>query len=173
MLFRSEGPAQWAFHLVLPWFALAAAYAALYTRMIRSSLLETMHEDFVRTARSKGLSELAVLRRHTCRTALLPLASMLTADIGLAFGSTMFVERVFDIPGLGRLLMLAIPRRDLPVILGIMVVVSAVVLLLNLFLDILYRVIDPRITLVTARRVRPVGESKGGSASAEPVPQPR
>lgn len=167
------GPVQWAYHLVLPWFVFAAAYAALYTRMIRSSLLETMHEDFVRTARAKGLSELTVLRRHTFRTALLPLATMLTMDIGLAFGGTMFVERVFDIPGLGRMLVLAAPRRDLPVILGVMVVVSGFVLLLNLFLDILYGLIDPRITVVPARRAKRGEERSHAPASAEPVPQTR
>ena len=165
------GPVQWAYHLLLPWFVFAAAYAALYTRMIRSSLLEASQDDYVRTARAKGLSERAVLRRHTFRVALLPLATMLAMDIGLALGSTMFVERAFEIPGLGRMLVQAIPRRDLPVILGVMVVISIVVLALNLFLDIFYGLIDPRITLATGRRPKRARRLRRGNAAPQPAPQ--
>jgi peptide/nickel transport system permease protein len=165
------GPAQWAYHLVLPWLAFGAGFAALYTRMIRSSLLEAMQEDFVRTARAKGVSELGVVRRHGLRTALLPLATMLTMDIGLAFGGTMFVERVFDIPGLGRMLVLAIPRHDLPVIMGVMIVVSAFVLVLNMFLDVLLGLVDPRITLEAPPRARAVAAAV--QPAPEPLPQPR
>jgi peptide/nickel transport system permease protein len=165
------GPVQWAYHLVLPWLVFAAAYAALYARMIRSSLLETGHDDYVRTARAKGLSERAVMKRHTFRVAMLPLVTMLAMDIGLAFGSTIFVERVFEIPGLGRLLTQAIPRRDLPVILGVMIVVSLVVLLLNLFIDIAYGFIDPRITLApSSRRPRRRWVARDRHAPAEPKP---
>jgi peptide/nickel transport system permease protein len=167
------GPVQWAYHLLLPWIVFAAGFAALYTRMIRSSLLETMQEDYVRTARAKGLSELRVLRRHTFRTAMVPIATMLTMDVGLAFGGTMFVERVFNIPGLGRMLVLAVPRRDLPVILGIMVVVSAFVLVLNLLLDVLYGILDPRISILPARRPRKSVVPRPAPASAEALPQSR
>ncbi len=166
------GPVQWAYHLLLPWLVFGAGFAALYTRMIRSSLLETMHEDYVRTARAKGVAELAVLRRHAFRAAMLPLATMLTMDVGLAFGGTMFVERVFDIPGLGRLLVLAIPRRDLPVIMGVMVVVAACVLVLNLFLDLLLGALDPRIRTIEPRRAR-APSTRRAQASAEPAAQPR
>lgn len=164
------GPVQWAYHLVLPWIVFAAAFAALYARMIRSSLLEVADDDYVRTARAKGLSERDVVRRHTFRVAMLPLVTMLAMDIGLAFGTTIFVERVFEIPGLGRLLAIAIPRRDLPVILGVMIVVSVVVLLLNLFIDIAYGFIDPRITLATGRRPRRLRAEPDRPAQPEPQP---
>jgi peptide/nickel transport system permease protein len=167
------GPVQWAYHLVLPWIVFAAAYAALYARMIRSSLLEAEHDDYVRTARAKGLSERAVVKRHTFRVAMLPLVTMLAMDIGLAFGSTIFVERVFEIPGMGRLLAQAVPRRDLPVILGVMIVVSVVVLLLNLFIDIVYGLIDPRVTLAAGRRPRKEREARDRPPAAEPVAQAR
>jgi peptide/nickel transport system permease protein len=166
------GPVQWAYHLALPWFVFGAGFAALYTRMIRSSLLEAMHEDYVRTARAKGLPELAVVRRHAFRAAMLPLATMLTMDVGLAFGGTMFVERVFDIPGLGRLLVLAIPRRDLPVIMGVMIVVAAFVLVLNLFLDLLLGALDPRIRTIEPRRAK-AASTRRAQASAAPAAQPR
>jgi len=166
------GPVQWAYHLFLPWIVFAAAYAALYTRMIRSSLLATMQDDFVRTARAKGLSELKIMRRHTFRAALLPLATMLTMDIGLAFGGTMFVEQAFEIPGLGHMLVQAAPRRDLPVIFGIMVVVAAFVLVLNLVLDILYGLIDPRIAVLEPRGTRRWLSVRRPPAPA-PAAQPR
>ena len=148
------GPVQWAYHLLLPWLVVGAGFGALYTRMIRSTLLETMNEDFVRTARAKGLSEFAVLRRHTLRASMLPLVAILTMDAGVAFGATMFVERVFHIPGLGALLVFSVSRPDLPVILGVMMIVTVFVLLLSLFTDLVYGLVDPRIDLLPARRER-------------------
>jgi peptide/nickel transport system permease protein len=168
------GPVQWAYHLILPWFVVGAAFGALYTRMIRSTLLETMQEDFVRTARAKGLSEWTVLRRHTLRAAMLPLATILTMDVGVAFGGTMFVERVFHIPGLGQLLIFSVARPDLPVILGVMVIVSVVVLLLSLLVDLICVFADPRITVVPPRpRRRRVSARRERPVEPEPVPQAR
>jgi peptide/nickel transport system permease protein len=146
------GPVQWAYHLILPWIVFAAAYAALYTRMIRSGVLENLQEDYVRTARAKGVSETALVRRHALRNALLPIATMLTMDLGLALSGTIFVEHVFRVPGLGFLAFNAIPRRDLPVILGVLVFVSLVIVLLSLIVDVLHAVLDPRITSPVAVR---------------------
>ena len=140
--------------------------------MIRSTLLETMQEDFVRTARAKGLSEFAVLRKHTLRASLLPLVAILSMDAGIAFGATMFVERVFHIPGLGSLLVFSVSRPDLPVILGVMLMVAIFVLLLSLFLDLLCGLVDPRINVLPAPRARrqsPVQREPVG----KPVPQTR
>jgi peptide/nickel transport system permease protein len=167
------GPVQWAHHLVLPWLVLGASFAALYTRMIRASLLEAMHEDYVRTARAKGLSEWMAMRRHVLRNSLLPIVSMITMDIGIAFGATLFVEYVFRIPGLGLLTVTAIPRRDLPIILGVIVVVSVIVVLVNLLVDVLYAAADPRIASPVKRR-RVVREaSPRAEPRAEPAPQTR
>ena len=167
------GPVQWAYHLFLPWLVVGAGFGALYTRMIRSTLLETMQEDFVRTTRAKGLSEITVLRRHTFRAAMLPMVAILTMDAGVAFGATMFVEHVFHIPGLGQLLISSVSRPDLPVILGVMAIVAVFVLLLSLFLDLICGLVDPRIAVVEEpprQRLRPLARSE---PAVEPVPQPR
>src|SRR5262249_28248982 len=161
------GPVQWAYHLIIPWIVVGAGFGALYTRMIRSTLLETMGEDFVRTARAKGLSELAVLRRHTLRASMLPLVAILTMDAGIAFGATMFVERVFHIPGLGALLVFSVSRPDLPVILGVMIIVAVFVLLLSLFMDVLCALVDPRIQVLPPRK-----ERRRSAVRPEPVAKP-
>jgi peptide/nickel transport system permease protein len=140
------GPVQWAYHLILPWVVFAAAYAALYTRMIRSGVAENLHEDYVMAARAKGVGEWAVVHRHALRNALLPIVTMLTMDLGLAFSGTIFVEHVFQVPGLGFLAFNAIPRRDLPVILGVLVFVSLVIVVFSLVLDVIHALVDPRIT---------------------------
>jgi peptide/nickel transport system permease protein len=163
------GPVQWAYHLVLPWFVLGASFAALYTRMIRAGLMEAMQEDYVRTARAKGLSEWTAMRRHAFRNSLLPVVSMITMDIGIAFGATLFVEYVFRIPGLGLLTVTAIPRRDLPIILGVIIVVSVIVVLVNLLVDLIYAFVDPRISSPTRRRERVAQEAP---ARQEPRPAP-
>ena len=137
--------------------AVSAAYAALYTRMIRSGVLENLQEDYVRAARAKGVGERDVLRHHALRNALLPIATMLTMDIGLALSGTIFVEHVFQIPGLGFLTFNAIPRRDLPVILGVLVFISFVIVVLSLVLDVVHALLDPRITSPAATRSRQSG----------------
>ena len=109
------GPVQWAYHLFLPWLTFALAFAAMYARMIRANLLETKNEDYVRTARAKGLSEWATVRRHTFRNAVLPIMAMVGMDVGLAFAGALFVERAFRIPGIGMLTISSLQRRDLPV----------------------------------------------------------
>jgi peptide/nickel transport system permease protein len=166
------GPVQWAYHLILPWFVVGAAFGALYTRMIRSTLQETMNEDFVRTARAKGLSELRVVRGHALRASMLPLVTVLAMDIGVAFAATMFVEHVFRIPGLGELLLESATRRDLPVIMGVMLVVTALTLVLSLVFDLVCGLVDPRITVLPVRASRRRRmPARRAPVVAEPVPQ--
>jgi peptide/nickel transport system permease protein len=139
------GPVQWAYHLLLPWLAFAAVFAAIYVRMLRASVLEVYDADYVRTARAIGMSEGRILRTQVLRNASMPLVTMLGMDIGVAFGGAIFVERAFGLPGIGRLLIASLGGRDLPVVLGIVVVVTTAILLLNLLVDLLYPVLDPRI----------------------------
>jgi peptide/nickel transport system permease protein len=139
------GPTQWVWHLILPWFAIALLFAALYARMIRAAVLETMDEDYVRTARAKGASGWRILRAHVLRNALLPVVTMVGMDIGMFLSGTIFIESVFGLPGLGGLLRTSINQRDLPVILGVVMFTTTAILLLNLIVDLVYSVIDPRI----------------------------
>ncbi len=166
------GPVQWACHLVLPWIAVGAGFGALYTRMIRASVSETLSEDFVRTARGKGASELAVLRHHALRVSMLPLVTMLTMDLGVVFGGTIFVERAFHLPGLGSLLAQSVTRPDEPVILGVMLIVAALALALSLLLDVLCAVVDPRVTVIRLRKPRRI-RFGSRAATSEPLPQTR
>jgi ABC-type dipeptide/oligopeptide/nickel transport system permease component len=115
--------------------------------MIRASLLEVMNEDYVRTARAKGAGSFRVLRAHVLRNALLPVVTMIGMDIGVAFAGTIFIEYIFQLPGLGQLLVLSLSRIDLPMILGIVLVVSIAVVLANLIVDIAYPLLDPRVRL--------------------------
>jgi peptide/nickel transport system permease protein len=138
------GPAQWAYHLLLPWFTFAFMYAAIYMRMIRASTLETLDEDYVRTARAKGAPEWLVLRSHVLRNAMLPVVTMLGMDFAVSLGATLFVETAYGLPGLGRLFATSLARRDFPVLLGITVYTTLVVIVVNFLIDILYGLIDPR-----------------------------
>ena len=139
------GPRQWAYHLVLPWFTFAIIFAAMYARMIRASVLESMREDYVRTARAKGASEAQVIRRHVLRNAALPVVTMLGMDAGLAFGGVIFIESVFGLPGLGGLMLEGLRRRDPPLVLGVVMFVSIAIVLFTLLVDLLYGALDPRI----------------------------
>ena len=141
------GPVKWAHSLVLPWVTFALLYAALYTRMIRATVLETMDEDYVRTARAKGAPEWVVMRSHILRNALLPVVTLLGLDIGLLLGGAIFTETVFGLPGLGRSALLALDGFDLPTVMGITVFATLAVIVCNLFVDLLYAIIDPRIRL--------------------------
>jgi peptide/nickel transport system permease protein len=141
------GPLQWAHSLVLPWVTFALLYAALYTRMIRATVLETMNEDYVRTARAKGAPEWMVMRSHILRNAMLPIVTLLGLDIGLLLGGAIFTETVFGLPGLGRSALLALDGFDLPTVMGITVFATFAVIICNLVVDLLYAVIDPRIRL--------------------------
>ncbi len=158
------GPVQWAYHLFLPWCAFALGFAAIYARMIRASLKETLDEDYVRTARAKGLTDSAAVRRHALRNAMLPVVTMMSMDLGLAFAGALFVERAFGIPGVGNLLVGALQTRDVPVVLGIVVLVTIVILLLSVVVDVVYTLIDPRI--IAHQRREPAAEGGGRPAEA-------
>jgi len=148
------GPRYWAYHMVLPWITFAFLFAALYARMIRANVLEALGEDYVRTARAKGAGEWRILRKHVARNALLPVVSMLGMDVGIAFGGTIFIETVFQMPGVGQALYRSLGSYDEPVILGVALLVSVAVVVTNLVVDLLYCVIDPRIGLRTGGRDR-------------------
>ncbi len=157
------GPAQWAYHMLLPWITFAFLFAALYARMIRASMLETLGEDYVRTARAKGASSFRILRAHVFRNAMLPVTSMIGMDVGLAFGGAIFIETVYGLPGMGKMLWRALAVRDLPVIMGVILVVCLAVALANLVVDILYSYLDPRVVL-TGR-----GQGAGASVALRPA----
>ncbi len=131
--------------LILPALTLGTAFAAILARMIRSSLLEVLHEDFIRTARAKGLAERQVLWRHALRNAWLPVLTLIGLQLGALLGGAVVTEVVFDWPGIGSLMIDAIQRRDYPVVQGCVLVISLAYVLVNTLTDILYGVVDPRI----------------------------
>jgi peptide/nickel transport system permease protein len=141
------GIVDWAWHMILPWMTFAILFAALYVRMVRANVLETMNEDFVRTARAKGAPESRVMRSHILRNALLPVVTMLGMDIGIALGGAIFTEAVYTLPGLGRTAVVAIDQYDLPIVQGVVVFGTLAIIVFNLVVDILYAWIDPRIRL--------------------------
>jgi peptide/nickel transport system permease protein len=141
------GPKYWAYHMVLPWITFALLFAALYARMIRASILEAIEEDYIRTARAKGASTWRILRKHVLRNAMLPLIAMLGMDVGLAFGGAIFIETVFDLPGMGQALYQALGSNDQPVIMGVALVVGVMVAIANMLADLLCCWIDPRVRL--------------------------
>jgi peptide/nickel transport system permease protein len=141
------GPVQWAYHMVLPWATFAILFAALYVRMIRANVLDTMNEDYVRTARAKGAPEHLVLRSHILRNALLPVVTMLGMDISLALGGAIFTETVYGLPGLGKTAIGALNFNDIPTVEGVIVFATLAIIVFNLLVDLLYAWIDPRIRL--------------------------
>jgi len=141
------GPWQWFYHLILPWCTFALLFAALYVRMIRANVMETLNEDYVRTARAKGAPEGQVLRSHVLRNALLPVVTMLGMDIGIALGGAIFTESVYGLPGLGKTAIQAIEGFDLPTTQGVVVFATLCIISFNLLVDLLYAWIDPRIRL--------------------------
>src|SRR6266567_149574 len=142
-----SGPWQWFYHMILPWCTFAILFAALYVRMIRANVMETMNEDFVRTARAKGAPERRVLFSHVLRNALLPVVTMLGMDIGVALGGAIFTETVYQLPGLGRSLIIGVQSNDFATVQGVVVFATIAILLFNLIVDVLYAWIDPRIRL--------------------------
>jgi len=131
--------------LILPWIVLAAAFAAVYARLTRSNLLEVMSEDYVRTARAKGLTERRVVVRHGLRAAITPVVTVLGLDLGILVGGAILTESVFGIPGIGRLSFDAIQRGDLVTVQGCTLFLAFAVVFMNLVVDILYAFLDPRV----------------------------
>lgn len=137
-------------HLILPAISLAAVYLAIYTRLMRSSVMEVAQQDYIKTARAKGLTQGRIIARHILRNAILPVVTVAGMQAGALVGGAVVVETVFAWPGLGRLTYEAVLQRDYPVLLGLFLVMSVIVILLNLATDVLYRFIDPRVTTQAA-----------------------
>jgi peptide/nickel transport system permease protein len=142
---QEAGVLAWASHLALPWATLALLYAGWYARMTRSQMLEVMHQDHVRTAWAKGLSPADVTRRHVWRNALLPIVTMLGADVAGLMGGAVLTETVYGIPGIGGLAWKAIRQRDLPMVMGAVLFAAAFIVVANLLVDLAYTALDPRI----------------------------
>ncbi len=134
-------------HLLLPAIVLGVLNSALVIRFTRASVLDILGEDYVRTARAKGLSEGVVLLRHVLRNALVPIVTVLGLTLALMIGGTVVTETVFNLPGVGNLVVRAVLRRDYPVIQGTLLVIAAIYVFINLAIDLLYTVVDPRIRL--------------------------
>ncbi|HSC91189.1 MAG TPA: ABC transporter permease [Gaiellaceae bacterium] len=167
---RCAGLIPWAHHLLLPWFTLSLLFAALYTRMVRASVLDTMQDDYVRTAIAKGASSWRVVRSHVLRNALLPIVTMLAMDLGVALGMSFFVEIAFGLPGLGSESVRALRRRDLPVIVGVTTVGAIAVVTLTTIVDIVYGLLDPRVR--RAHRYRGDEQREPELAAAETASAP-
>ncbi|MBC2875106.1 MULTISPECIES: ABC transporter permease [Streptomyces] len=143
----TDDPEQWAWNLLLPWFSLALLESAKYARMTRSSMLETLAEDHVRTFRAYGVAERAIVGRHALRGALAPVIALTAADFGSMFGNAMLTEAMFGLPGIGKQLVDATKAIDLPVVVGLVMVTGAAVALANVVADLLYAVADRRVAL--------------------------
>jgi peptide/nickel transport system permease protein len=143
----TAGFVPWLGSMILPWITLAIVQAAVYTRLSRGSLLDTLGEDYIRTARSKGLSERRVLYRHAVRSAMTPVVSQLGIDIGGLLGGVIVVEQVFGLHGLGYQVVSAITQGDQPTVIGFVIVASAFVVAANIIVDMSYALLDPRVRI--------------------------
>ncbi|MCB1716884.1 MAG: ABC transporter permease, partial [Candidatus Competibacteraceae bacterium] len=141
----AEGVWPWLRNLILPSIALSAIYIALITRITRASVLEILDEDYIRTARAKGSTERKVLMVHALRNAAVPIVTVIGLGIALLIGGVVVTESVFNIPGVGRLVVDAILKRDYPIIQGLILAFSGVYILINLLIDLSYTLLDPRI----------------------------
>jgi len=165
------GPVQWTYHLLLPWLVFGLINAALYTSMIRASVLEELTEDYVRTARAKGASEARVLRAHVLRNVSLPLVTMIGMNTGVALGGVLFIESVFSLPGLGSTFRSSLIRQDLPVSAGIVMFMTLAIMALNLIVDLAYTILDPRVRTQPDVRID-VPSPAGETAPALPLELP-
>jgi peptide/nickel transport system permease protein len=140
-----QDPVGWAQHLALPWLALALVTAATYTRLTRGAMLDVLGEDFIRTARSKGMRERRVTYRHALRGALTPVVTQLGIDLGTVLGGAIITENVFGLPGLGALAVQSVVQQDQPVIIGTVILAAAFIVVSSIVVDIVYAVLDPRV----------------------------
>ena len=141
----TTNPLLWARNLVLPWVCLAFLYAALYARLTRAGMLETMSEDYIRTARAKGLRERVVITKHGLRAALTPIVTIFGMDLGLLLGGAIITEYTFSLHGLGLFTIEAVQNQDLPEILGVTMLAAFFIVIANLVVDVLYAFVDPRV----------------------------
>jgi peptide/nickel transport system permease protein len=140
-----QDPVEWTRHLVLPWFTIALVTAATYVRLTRGSMLDVLGEDYIRTARAKGLSRRRVIYRHGLRAGLTPVVTQFGIDVGTLLGGAIVTENVFGLPGLGELAISALSKQDLPTVIGLVLLASAFVVIANIVVDILYSVLDARV----------------------------
>ncbi|MGH8866624.1 MAG: ABC transporter permease [Actinomycetes bacterium] len=141
----TDNPWEWATGMIMPWITLAFLFSALYARLTRTSMLDTMAENYIRTARAKGLPERTVVVKHGMRAALTPVVTIFGIDLGQLIGGAVITETVFGLPGIGQLTWQAIGRVDQPVILGVTLFAAFFIVFANLVVDILYAVLDPRV----------------------------
>jgi peptide/nickel transport system permease protein len=140
----TTNPWGWFKVMWLPWLVLAIVSAAIYTRMVRGNMLDVASEDYIRTARSKGLKERSVIR-HELRSALTPVVTMYGLDLGILLGGAIITEHIFNIPGIGAFAVSAIQAQNLPVILGTTIIAAFFVIMANLIVDVVYAFLDPRV----------------------------
>lgn len=148
----AEDPLDWAYHLVLPWVTLAIVYVGIYSRVLRSNMLDAMNEDYVRTARAKGLSERRVMTRHVLRNSLVPIITLFGLDFGALLGGAIVVEAIFSLNGIGQYAYESLINTDLPPIMAVVLFGAFFVVLFNALVDIAYAWLDPRIRLGTEAR---------------------
>ena len=141
----TQNPATWAYNLLLPWITLAFLFSAAYARLTRAGMLETMGEDYIRTAQAKGLPQRTVVVRHGLRSTLTPILTIFGLDVGLLLGGAVLTEKTFSLPGLGKYAVDAIVANDLPKVMGVVLFAAAFIVIANLIVDLLYAVIDPRV----------------------------
>ncbi len=166
------GPVQWAWHLLLPWLIFGLVNAALFTSMVRASVLEVLSEDYVRTARAKGAGEARVVRVHVLRNVLLPLVTMIGMNFALALGGVIFIETVFNLPGLGQMFRSSLLQRDLPVTAGIVMFMTLAIMVTNLVVDLLYTALDPRVRVHSSLSPEISGAAAPEAAAARPLELP-
>ena len=143
----SQGVGPWVDHLILPWLTLALVSAAIYTRLTRGSMLDVLGEDYIRTARSKGIAERRVIGRHGLRSALTPVVTQFGIDLGALLGGAVITETVFSMPGLGKASLDALTQQNQPVIIATVLLASTAIVVANIAVDMLYAVLDPRVRL--------------------------
>ncbi|HKG65358.1 MAG TPA: ABC transporter permease [Solirubrobacteraceae bacterium] len=141
----TQDPLAWASALVLPWIVLATSFSAVYARFLRSNLLDVLGEDYIRTAKAKGLPERRVVLKHGVRSAVTPVVTMFGLDLGILLGGAILIEAVFNIPGIGRLAFDAIQKSDLPMVQGTVLIGALAIVAMNLIVDVAYAFLDPRV----------------------------
>ena len=139
---------EWAYHLFMPWAVLSVLFIGVYSRVLRGTILETMNEDFVRTARAKGLSEREVMNKHVLRTSLIPIVTLWGLDFGIVIGGgAILTEMVFDLQGVGQYYADSVKQLDVPPVMAVTILGAVFIVVMNTIVDILYAALDPRIRL--------------------------
>jgi peptide/nickel transport system permease protein len=148
----TDEPLEWAYHQIQPWITLAILYAGFYSRVLRSNMLDAMGEDYVRTARAKGLGERRVMTHHVMRNSLIPIVTLFGLDVGALLGGSILIENIFSLNGVGQYAFEALKSFDLPPIMAIVLYGAFFVVLFNSLVDIAYAYLDPRIRLGASAR---------------------